>query len=227
MRAATRLDSGGRGGDPAAMPRQHRTPLQVAEQAADRRAELLAAVARVISRRGYAGTRFQDVAEEAGVAVGTLQHHFGTRSRMLSEAMDQWVDEIDAQLLVLRSRTADPWTRLEGILVYVGTRIGERNESWRMWLDFTGSALQDAELRRSGARSQQRWELAFADTIREGVDAGALEPAVAAEDAASILSALLDGLGLQVFAFDSDISGEEATRRLVETARALLRPRSA
>ena len=174
MRAATRLDSGGRGGDPAAMPRQHRTPLQVAEQAADRRAELLAAVARVIARRGYAGTRFQDVAEEAGVAVGTLQPNFGTRTRMLS-----------------------------------------------------GSALQDAELRRSGARSQQRWELAFADTIREGVDAGALEPAVAAEDAASILSALLDGLGLQVFAFDSDISGEEATRRLVETARALLRPRSA
>ncbi|MGI9187869.1 MAG: TetR family transcriptional regulator, partial [Gaiellales bacterium] len=43
----------------------------VTESTADRRAELLAATTRVIARRGYVGTRFQDVAEEAGVAVGT------------------------------------------------------------------------------------------------------------------------------------------------------------
>ena len=197
------------------------------EHAAERRAELLAAVARVIARRGYAGTRFQDVAEEAGVAVGTLQHHFGTRSRMLSEALEQWVDEVDAQLLVLRESGADPWTRLEGILTYVGARIGERSESWRMWLDFVGAALKDADLRRSAARSQQRWQEAFAQTIREGVDAGAFDPAVPADEAAGILSALLDGLGLQVFAMDSDVSGAEATARLVDAARELVRPRSA
>jgi AcrR family transcriptional regulator len=209
------------------MPRQRPATATSADHVAERRGELLAATARVIARRGYAGTRFQDVAAEAGVAVGTLQHHFGTRARMLSEAMDQWVDEIDAQLLVLRTRDADPWTRLEGILVYAGTRIGERNEAWRMWLDFAGAALKDAELSRSGARSQQRWEDAFADLIREGIDAEAFDPGLPAEDAASILSALLDGLGLQVFALESDISGEEATRRLVGAARSMLRPRAA
>ena len=198
-----------------------------AVQAVDRRAELLAAAARVIARRGYAGTRFQDVAEEAGVAVGTLQHHFGTRSRMLSEALEQWVDEVDAQLVILRAGDGDAWARLEGILQYVGTRIGERNPSWQMWLDFAGEALKDPELRRSASRSQQRWEAAFADTIRQGVDAGILDPVVTGAEAASVLSALLDGLGLQVFAMESDISGREATELLLDTARALLRPRSA
>lgn len=198
-----------------------------AVQAVDRRAELLNAAARVIARRGYAGTRFQDVAEEAGVAVGTLQHHFGTRSRMLSEALEQWVDEVDAQLVILRAGDGDAWARLQGILAYVGTRIGERNPSWNMWLDFAGEALKDPELRRSASRSQQRWEAAFADTIRQGVDAGVLTPVVSAAEAASVLSALLDGLGLQVFAMESDISGHEATQLLLDTARVLLHPRGA
>jgi hypothetical protein len=37
----------------------------------------------------------------------------------------------------------------------------------------------------------------------------------------------MDGLGIQVFAMDSDMSGAEATARLTDTARELLRPRSA
>ena len=197
------------------------------ERGADRRAELLAAAARVIARRGYAGTRFQDVAEEAGVAVGTLQHHFGTRSRMLSEALEQWLDESDAQLAILRGGEGDAWERLQGILTYVGTRIGERNPAWNMWLDFTGAALKDRELRRSAGRSQQRWEAAFADTIAEGTAAGVFHPVTSAREVASVLSALLDGIGLQIFATDSDMSGAEATERLVATAQALLRPDSA
>ena len=100
----------------------------VSETAAERRAELLAATTRVIARRGYAGTRFQDVADEAGVAVGTLQHHFGTRSRMLSEALEQWIDDVDERVDELRRTEGDAWDRLHTILVYVATRIGERHE---------------------------------------------------------------------------------------------------
>ena len=44
---------------------------------------------------------------------------------------------------------------------------------------------------------------------------------------AEILSALFDGFPLQVFAMESDISGAEATARLLDVARALLRPLSA
>jgi AcrR family transcriptional regulator len=194
---------------------------------AERRAELLAATTRVIARRGYAGTRFQDVAEEAGVAVGTLQHHFGTRSRMLAEALEQWIDDTDLQLLVLRNGTGDAWERLHRLLVYVGTRIGERNPSWQMWLDFTGEALKDPELRRAAARSNQRWFAAFADTIRDGIESGVFAPNLDGDAVAGILSSLMDGLGLQVFAMESDISGAETTARLTDAARELLHPRSA
>jgi len=197
------------------------------DASAERRAELLAATTRVIARRGYAGTRFQDVAEEAGVAVGTLQHHFGTRSRMLSEALEQWMDDVDERLVELRRTEGDAWDRLHTILVYVATRIGERNDSWRMFLDFAGEALKDPELRRSAALSQERWLDAFRQTIREGIEEGTFAPVVEGDEAAAILAGLIDGLALQVFAMDSDISGAEATAWLVDTARVLVRPHSA
>ena len=222
------LDFAAQSGHPQGMsPTRMSNGVLVSETAAERRGELLAATTRVVARRGYSGTRFQDVAEEAGVAVGTLQHHFGTRSRMLSEALEQWIDDVDTKLIELHDVDGDAWERLRMLLVYVGTRIGERNESWRMFLDFTGEALKDPELRRSAARSQQRWLGGFALTIREGIADGTFSPVVDGEAAAAILSALIDGLGLQVFAMDSDISGAEATAWLIDTARVLLSPRSA
>lgn len=191
----------------------------------DRRAELLAAVVRVIARRGYADTRFQDVADEAGVAVGTLQHHFGTRRRMLLEALQTWIDETDAQVEVLRTGQGDPWERLQVLLVYLGTRLGERVDSWRMWLDFLGAALRDPELRGSGRRSNMRWITAIADVVREGEAAGVFEPVAPAEEVADVLGALFDGIALQIYALDSDASGSELVDRLIHTAEALLRPR--
>ena len=222
------LDIAGACGDPPGMPSSpSSTGVHPSESAAERRAELLAATTRVIARRGYAGTRFQDVAEEAGVAVGTLQHHFGTRARMLAEALDQWIDDIDQQLVILQGDTGDAWERLRALLEYVGRRIGERNPSWQMWLDFTGEALKDPELRRAAGRSQQRWFAAFAETIAEGIESGALRPILAGDEIAAILSSLMDGLALQVFAMDSDISGAEVTARLIDTARELLHADSA
>ena len=96
-----------------------------------------------------------------------------------------------------------------------------------MFLDFTGEALKDPELRRCAALSQERWLDGFRQTIREGIEEGTFAPVVDGDEAAAILSGLTDGLALQVFAMDSDISGAEATAWLVDTARVLVRPHSA
>jgi AcrR family transcriptional regulator len=205
------------------MPNARVNVDQVAsEVSAERRAELLAATTRVIARRGYAGTRFQDVAEEAGVAVGTLQHHFGTRSRMLSEALVQWIDDIDEQVKILKNGEGTPWSRLEGLLTYTSIRIGERHDSWRMWLDFTGAALKDRELRGTAYRSMLRWREQIAETIREGQELGEFAPALSPEDIADVLSGVLDGMALQVFAMDSDLSGAEVCHSVVTVAKRLL-----
>ncbi len=51
------------------------------------REKLLAAAARVLAELGFAGTTTRRVAEEAGVNEVTLFRHFGTKERLLAEAV--------------------------------------------------------------------------------------------------------------------------------------------
>ncbi|HEX6090679.1 MAG TPA: helix-turn-helix domain-containing protein [Gemmatimonadales bacterium] len=53
----------------------------------DSRERLLAAAARVLADQGFAGTTTRRVAEEAGLNEVTLFRHFGTKERLLAEAV--------------------------------------------------------------------------------------------------------------------------------------------
>lgn len=207
------------------MQGSHQFNVEQLGLAVDRRVELLDATTRVIARRGYHETRFQDVADEAGVAVGTLQHHFGTRRRMLKEAAEHWVDGADDQWMLLVGHDGDPWQRLQALLMQIGSRFGERVDSWRMWLDFAVAATKDQELRGSTARSMERWRIGLADAVRAGIEDGSLDPVLPPEEVADVLTALLDGIALQIYAMDSDISGAEIQEHLMVVSQAILRPR--
>jgi TetR/AcrR family transcriptional regulator, fatty acid metabolism regulator protein len=55
----------------------------LADQAVDRRRELLDAAVRVFARKGYRAARVGDIAEEAGVAHGLLYHYFRSKDEVL------------------------------------------------------------------------------------------------------------------------------------------------
>ena len=52
------------------------------ERKIDRRDEILAAAATVMARMGFERMRLRDVATEAGVSIGLLQHYFETREQL-------------------------------------------------------------------------------------------------------------------------------------------------
>src|SRR6476619_709902 len=59
-----------------------------AAQAAQTRADVLAAAVECFSESGWAGTTLNAVAARAGVAVETIYNGFGTKKRLLRDAMD-------------------------------------------------------------------------------------------------------------------------------------------
>ncbi len=56
------------------------------------RRRLLAAAEQRIGARGYEATSMQDIAEAAGVGVGTLYHHFPDKRALLLALVDDWGD---------------------------------------------------------------------------------------------------------------------------------------
>jgi AcrR family transcriptional regulator len=61
------------------------------------RRKLLQAAEALFARRGYESTGMADVAERAGVGVGTLYHHFPDKRALLLALIDDWGDRELAQ----------------------------------------------------------------------------------------------------------------------------------
>ena len=60
------------------------------------RERLLRAAEDLFARQGYAGTSIGDVAERAGVGVGTVYHHFADKRALLLDLIDAWGDRLES-----------------------------------------------------------------------------------------------------------------------------------
>ncbi|MEV4065738.1 TetR/AcrR family transcriptional regulator, partial [Nonomuraea dietziae] len=65
---------------------------------AARRQEILQAAVRVFARKGFASSRIEDVAAEAGIAKGSVYLSFDSRDALLQAAFESYAAE-SAQLL--------------------------------------------------------------------------------------------------------------------------------
>src|SRR5436305_1350074 len=63
-----------------------------------RRADILAAAVRVFARKGFAASRIDDVAAEAGIAKGSVYLAFDSRDALLRAAFDEFAGHSATQL---------------------------------------------------------------------------------------------------------------------------------
>jgi AcrR family transcriptional regulator len=56
-----------------------------------KRQRILDAAAKVLARRGYAGTQLSEIAEECGTQPGSLYYHFASREELIEEVLRQGV----------------------------------------------------------------------------------------------------------------------------------------
>ncbi len=105
----------------ATLPRRKRgRPVDEALRA-QRREEILASAARVFAARGYQGTDMQALADEAGVAKGTVYLYFASKEELFLAAVDQGVKQMKAYIDAAIAGITDPleWTGT-AIRAYLG-----------------------------------------------------------------------------------------------------------
>lgn len=87
--------------------------------AAARRQEIVAAVCRIIATDGLERASLREVADEAGLAVGSVRHYFASSEELLAFSFSAVVDRILARLaaaLAGVSRASGPDERHEAVL---------------------------------------------------------------------------------------------------------------
>jgi AcrR family transcriptional regulator len=159
----------------------------------DRIDRILDATETLIAERGYDRIRLIDVADAAGVSVGSLQHRFRSRENLLKHAIDHADARERREWLARESRSDDPWVSLReriGELLALGQ--SDRPSS-TTWLELVSAASRHPELRTVMSAQQELWAQTLTDTIQSGFDAGRFSSDISAEDIAVTLLALVDG----------------------------------
>lgn len=166
------------------------------------KAALLEAAKELIRERGYAGTSVRDLAATAGTNLAAVSYHFGSREKLLNQAVLEsfleWTDGIlkeDAQLTSAKP-AADPLEHLAAGARPAMEAFPEKLPLFVMFLEALLQAQRAPELREQLAvhYAEQRRRLGEMVIAAMGVQA---PPDRRLEVAASFMLAVTDGLLVQ------------------------------
>jgi AcrR family transcriptional regulator len=164
-----------------------------------RHQQILDAAWHLIAERGYHAVRISDIAEKCGTSAATIHYHFPGRDDLLTEALRHSVRQaFDRQVAELHS-ISDAHERLLRLVELQLPSPELLRLEWSIWLQVWNESALRPELRVLHTDSYTRWHETIARTIREGQHQGVFAE-TDAEDLTMMLTALIDGLGIQVLA---------------------------
>ena len=184
-----------------------------------RRTQMLEAAAEVIGERGLCDTRIADIAERAGLSPALVVYYFGSKEKVLTEALAYAEDlfYIEAfRVLTGIEGASEKLVRLIELACPAVER-SETDEYWALWVELWSRALRNDEAARKREALDQRWRTTIAEVVREGQRSGEFAPCDP-ERFATYLAALMDGLSLQGLLHDSAVSSELINEMCLDAA---------
>jgi AcrR family transcriptional regulator len=175
---------------------------------------VLEAILATIRDRGVERTRFQDVAEQSGTSISTLQYLFGSRDAMLVAGFRHGVERDLSYLDRIAAGEGGPWDRL---VLMVKALVGNESElsaSRVEWLELWRASLRDPELFDACAAVYKAWRERFRDVIEDGVGKGAFQLTRTPDSIIAMLFGIVDGLTVPIL-LDLQLDRAEVTQMVV------------
>ncbi|MER6770336.1 TetR/AcrR family transcriptional regulator [Streptomyces bacillaris] len=169
---------------------------------AERREELLRATVEQIEIRGASSVRIADVASALGVSNALVLYHFSTKEKLVAAAFAYAAEADLAHLRKLLARRTTAVRRLRAAVRWYAP-TGQA-KGWRLWIEGWAASLREPALREVAGDLDRRWKTELAEVIEEGAAAGEFRCADP-ESAAWRLTALLDGLAVQMTSYEGPL----------------------
>ncbi len=183
-------------------------PAPATENNERRRIEMLRAAAELICERGFGDTRIADVAKRAGVSSALVIYYFGTRDRLLVDALRYSEESSYEATKKLLAEIPSVHERLSLLVKWTCVREADDEipGAWGLWFDLWAQAFRHDEVKAGRAELDARWRSMIIDAVKSdevGSD-------VDARTFALEFSALLDGLSIQVALDDPEVDSAVA-----------------
>jgi AcrR family transcriptional regulator len=164
------------------------------------RARLLDAAEDLFARQGFDGASIGDVAERAGVGVGTVYHHFPDKRAILLQLIEGWGDRIEAQASseeeLERFLGGDPREALGRWLRRSYERLRANPSLYVVVLSVAG---RDEEVAERYRRIERLSASRFRELVEFGQRRGLMRRSIDAASAAFLVNNAIDVAATQVF----------------------------
>lgn len=160
-----------------------------------RREQLIGIAMDVFGEHGFAGGSLRTIAEQAGVNHATLIQHFGSKEGLLTAVLEEW-DRLTVENSLAEVKGLDYFRRLPDVM-------GAHQDNRGLLELFTTIAAEASNPAHPGRAFITKRYTANLGTLsahlQEAVDAGDVAPLPAQriEIEVRLLTALMDGIGLQ------------------------------
>jgi AcrR family transcriptional regulator len=182
-------------------PRARRPRRTQAERSAEATEKLLAAASACLTRYGYAATSITEIAEQAGMSRGALQHHFETKADLLFAVFARFSASLVAALEMVDERLPVP-ARAEAMVRALWARFADPGYSAMLEL-MVGSRSEALLWKRVCRRRDSDGEAMMAAMEKLFADTGHTARHLA--DTLGFTTATLRGLALyRLFVSDAD-----------------------
>ncbi|MFF7021090.1 TetR/AcrR family transcriptional regulator [Streptomyces klenkii] len=163
----------------------------------ERRRAIAEALWRIACARGLDGASLRDVAAEAGISLGQLQHYFSSKDEMLVFALKYLgglaEERIRARLLGFAGPPSPRDVLRETVMEMLPLDDASRTGNL-VQIAYFVRALHDERLREHAKEGVPALRAFFADQVRAGIARGEVGSSRVPEAEAMLLIALTDGL---------------------------------
>ena len=199
------------------MPWLKRRPRRRNEARVERCCE---AAAELISERGFGETRIADVAKRAGASSALVIYYFGTRDRLLVDALRYSEESFYETAAKMLAEVTGFRERISTIVEWccVPQIDGEVNGAWGLWLDVWATAFRHDEVGEARVDQDRKWRDLVEGVLRDGQASGEVGADIDVPRFALTFTMLLDGIATQVALKDPDLNLDLAYDIAIEYA---------
>ena len=176
-----------------------------------RRKQMLHAAAELIGERGFGETRITDVAKRANVSSALVIYYFGTRERLLVDALRYSEENFYDTAQQMLAEVSSVRERLSLLIHWtcIPENAGDVPGAWGLWFDLWAQAYRHPEVKQDRVELDGRWRDMIVDIVKAGQADGDIGK-VNARRFALTFAALLDGLSIQVALDDPEVDSDMA-----------------
>jgi AcrR family transcriptional regulator len=186
------------------------------------RTRILQAARKVFARLGYHGATIEAIADEAGLSNGAVYYNFENKEDLFLALLEDWraemIRDVESALAAVDDR-APGQAQLRAAMRSLAETVSPSRE-WRLLLfEFVTYAARNPKFRARFAAGRRKFKAALTQALERRIAAVGLEPSVAPQHLALLVTALVNGLSVDELTEPGTVPDEllgEAVSALVQ-----------